>query len=54
MATADLSKISAFADYVDIHVSVVRNGQTLNNVEAAPKTSAVRLSIETGIPKLSM
>ena len=46
MATADLSKISAFADYVDIHVSVVRNGQTLNNVEAAPKTSAVRLSIE--------
>lgn len=46
VATADLSKISAFADYVDIHVSVVRNGQTLNNVEAAPKTSAVRLSIE--------
>ena len=46
VATADLSKIRAFADYVDIHVSVVRNGQTLNNVEAAPKTSAVRLSIE--------
>ena len=46
VATADLSKISAFADYLDIHVSVVRNGQTLNNVEAAPKTSAVRLSIE--------
>lgn len=46
VATADLSKISAFADYVDIHVSVVRNGQTLNNVEATPKTSAVRLSIE--------
>ena len=46
VATADLSKISAFADYVDIHVSVVQNGQTLNNVEAAPKTSAVRLSIE--------
>ena len=46
VATADLSKISAFADYVDIHVSVVRNGQTLNNVEAVPKTSAVRLSIE--------
>ena len=46
VATADLSKISAFADYVDIHVTVVQNGQTLNNVEAAPKTSAVRLSIE--------
>ena len=46
VATADLSKISAFADYVDIHGSVVGNGQTLNNVEAAPKTSAVRLSIE--------
>ena len=46
VATADLSKISAFADYVDIHVSVVQNGQTINNVEATPKTSAVRLSIE--------
>ena len=46
VASGDLSMISAFADYVDIHVSVVRNGQTLNNVEAAPKTSAVRLSIE--------
>jgi YbbR domain-containing protein len=51
VATADLSKISAFADYVDIHVSVVRNGQTLNNVEAAPKTSAVRLSIENRATK---
>lgn len=46
VATADLSKISAFADYVDIHVSIVQNGQTVNNVEATPKTSAVRLSIE--------
>mgnify|MGYP001488123210 CR=1 FL=1 len=45
VATADLSKISAFADYVDIHVSVVKDGQVLNNVEATPKTS-VRLSIE--------
>jgi len=45
VATADLSKISAFADYVDIHVSVVKDGQVLN-VEATPKTSAVRLSIE--------
>ncbi len=46
VATADLSKISAFADYVDIHVSVVQNGQVLSNVEATPKTSAVKLSIE--------
>lgn len=46
VATADLSKISAFADYVDIHVSVVKDGQVLNNVEATPKTSAIRLSIE--------
>ena len=38
VATADLSKISAFADYVDIHVSVVKDGQVLNNVEATPKT----------------
>lgn len=46
VATADLSKVSAFADYVDIHVSVVMNGQVISNVEATPKTSAVRLSIE--------
>lgn len=46
VATADLSQISAFADYVDIDVRVVKNGQLLSDIEATPKTSAVRLNIE--------
>lgn len=46
VATADLSNISAFADYVDIKVSVVKDGQTLTNVEVTPKTTAVKLNIE--------
>ena len=43
-ATADLSKVTA--DYVDIQVQVVKDGQVLNNVEAVPRTSALKLSIE--------
>ena len=46
VATADLSKVTAFTDYVDIQVQVVKDGQTLNNVEAVPRTSALKLSIE--------
>ena len=45
-ATADLSKVTAFTDYVDIQVQVVKDGQVLNNVEAVPRTSALKLSIE--------
>lgn len=45
-ATADLSKVTAFTDYVDIQVQVVKDGQLLNNVEAVPRTSALKLSIE--------
>ena len=45
-ATADLSKVTAFTDYVDIQVQVVKDGQVLNNVEAVPRTSAIKLSIE--------
>ena len=45
-ATADLSKVTAFTDYVDILVQVVKDGQVLNNVEAVPRTSALKLSIE--------
>ena len=41
VATADLSKVTAFTDYVD-----VKDGQVLNNVEAVPRTSALKLSIE--------
>ena len=45
-APADLSKVTAFTDYVDIQVQVVKDGQVLNNVEAVPRTSALKLSIE--------
>ena len=45
-ATADLSKVTAFTDYVDTQVQVVKDGQVLNNVEAVPRTSALKLSIE--------
>ena len=46
VATADVSKISAFTDYVDIKVHVEKNGQILSTVEASPRTSAVKLNIE--------
>lgn len=49
VATADLSNISAFADYVDIDVKVVKDGQTLQNVEVTPKTTAVKLNIESSV-----
>ena len=45
-ATADLSKVTAFTDYVDIQVQVIKDGQVLNNLEAVPRTSALKLSIE--------
>ena len=45
-ATADLSKVTAFTDYVDIQVQVIKDGQVLNNVEAVPRTSALKLSID--------
>ena len=37
VATADLSRITAFADYADIDVKVVKDGKTLTNVEVTPK-----------------
>ena len=43
VATADLSRITAFADYADIDVKVVKDGKTLTNVEVTPKTTAVKL-----------
>ena len=36
VATADLSRITAFADYADIDVKVVKDGKTLTNVEVTP------------------
>ena len=51
VATADLSKITAFADSVDINVKVVKDGRELNNVEVIPRTTAVRLQIENRLTK---
>lgn len=51
VATADLSKITAFADYVDIDVKVVKDGRELKNVEVIPRTTAVRLQIENRLTK---
>lgn len=48
VATADLSRITAFADYADIDVKVVKDGKTLTNVEVTPKTTAVKLILKTG------
>ena len=41
VATADLSRITAFADYADIDVKVVKDGKTLTNVDVTTKTTAV-------------
>ena len=46
VATADLSKISAFADYVDIDVKVVKDGKEVTGIEVTPRTTAVKLDIE--------
>jgi YbbR domain-containing protein len=46
VATADLSKVTAYTEYVDIKVQIVKDGQARTDVEAMPKTSAVRLNIE--------
>lgn len=49
VATADLSKISAFAEYVDINVQVIKDGAVRSDVEATPKTSAVKLKIDNRV-----
>lgn len=46
VATADLSNVTAYSDYVDIKVSVVKDGTVVEGVEATPKTTAIKLSIE--------
>ena len=43
IATADLSKISAFASYVDIQVKVVKDGREIDNIEVTPRTTAVEV-----------
>jgi YbbR domain-containing protein len=49
VATADLSQVTVFADYVDIDVEVVKDGQTLGNVEVTPMTTAIKLNIENRV-----
>lgn len=49
VATADLSKVSAFADYVDIDVQVIKDGSVRTDVEATPKTSALKISIDNRV-----
>ena len=51
VATADLSKISAFADYVDIDVKVVKDGKEVTGIEVTPRTTAVKLDIENRLTK---
>ncbi|MGN0316328.1 MAG: YbbR-like domain-containing protein [Lachnospira sp.] len=51
VATADLSKITAYADYVDIDVSIVKDGQTMSDIIVTPKTTALKLNIENRATK---
>ncbi len=46
VATADLSKITAFADYADIDVKVIKDGVVITNIEVTPRTTAIKLDIE--------
>lgn len=46
VATADLSKVTAFTDYVDIEVRVEKEGVSASSIEVTPKTTALKLNIE--------
>lgn len=51
VATADLSNVTVFSDYVDIDVKVVKDGVLASSIEIAPKTTAIRLKIENRVTK---
>jgi len=51
MATADLSKVTAFSDYVDIDVKISKDGVSTSSLEVTPKTTAIKLSIENRVSK---
>ena len=51
VATADLSNVTVFSDYVDIDVKVVKDGVSASSIEIAPKTTAIRLKIENMVTK---
>lgn len=50
-ATADLSNVTVFSDYVDINVKIIKENVKESSVEVAPKTSAIKLKIENRISK---
>ena len=49
VATADLSKISAFADYVDIDVKVVKDGKEVTGIEVTPRSLILRTGLQRNI-----
>jgi len=51
VATADLSKVTAFSDYVDIDVKFSKDGVSASGLEVTPKTTAIKLSIENRVSK---
>lgn len=51
VATADLSKVTAFSDYVDIDVKISKEGISTSSLEVTPKTTAIKLSIENRLSK---
>jgi len=51
MATADLSKVTAFSDYVDIDVKISKDGVATSSLEVTPKTTAIKLNIENRVSK---
>jgi len=51
VATADLSKVTAFSDYVDIDVKISKDGVSTSGLEVTPKTTAIKLSIENRVSK---
>lgn len=51
IATADLSKVTAFSDYVDIDVKVSKEGVSSASLEVTPKTTAIKLKIENRVSK---
>jgi len=51
VATADLSKVTVFSDYVDIEVKISKDGVSTSGLEVTPKTTAIKLSIENRVSK---
>ncbi len=51
IATCDLSKVSAYSDYVDIDTKIGKEGVNTSSLEIIPKTTAIKLSIENRVSK---